>query len=177
MRTLIVIIICCVTLMLMFHGCTTTHKNYNFQQIKIEDKKYSIFGKFVGRQVESDDNANVTGTPYRLTMMFITKDSTVSYSDCEMMLTNLSLREIDTDKVVFKRNNLVSKFKKFSDKEYSASFYFKNLDLEYVDHKLELSFQSSGKCTQDISKRKMEHTIKRDYQEKRISFWDTLMGV
>ncbi len=89
----------------------------------------------------------------------------------------MTLTRLDTGSIVFKE----ASFEKRSNGTYTASFaslivkYFK---LNFVDHVLQFSFESSESCLLD---KKIDSSLKlvlyHDYQEKKISFWDVLMGV
>lgn len=162
----------------MSTGCAMTlHKDYRFQELQKDLGDIVFHAKLRGRSAKVNNSLSVTGSPYELVVWLSPGSNTENFEDCEIFLDHLSLEEVDTEKIVFSKEAAVAQFRQKADGEYSASFIFKNLDLDYVDHKFRLSLQSPSQCLQNITQKQLEFVFKRDYQEKKISFWDSLMGI
>lgn len=164
--------------LLMSTGCATTlHKDYLFQEVQKDLGDIVFHAKLRGKPTKVNKGLTVTGSPYELLIWLSPGSSTANVEDCEILFDNLALKAVDTEHIVFSKKTAAARFNQKADGKYSASFIFKNLDLEYVDYKLKLSLQSSAQCLQNITQKQLEFIFKRDYQEKQVSFWDSLMGI
>jgi len=164
--------------MLMSTGCATTlHKDYLFQEFQKDLGDIVFHAKLRGKPTKVNNGLTVTGSPYELLIWLSSGSSTDNVEDCEILLDHLALEVVDTENIVFSKKTTTARFSRKADGKYSASFIFKNLDLEFVDHKLKLSLHSPIQCLQNITQKQLEFVFKRDYQEKQVSFWNSLMGI
>lgn len=159
-------------------GCNETiHKDYSYENIKIDTGWGVLNAKLRGRPIKIGKKLSATGSPYELLIWFSCDDKNIISNDCEIFLDKLSIFLPETGDEVFTFSGVNSSFFNKKDNQYTASFIFNNIDLKYVDYKLNLTYGISNKCQIDYRESQVSIFFHRDYQEKIISFWDSLMGI
>jgi hypothetical protein len=157
-------------------GCSVKiHEDYRFDLPK-QDLEWGVLrANLRGKSLNVSDDLIVTSSPYELLIWFSTNSD--AFIDCEISLANLSLIDLSTGEKKISFPGLRSDFRRKFDGAYIANFMFKNIKLEYLDYKLSFVYKGSNKCPLNKGPFHVELIFHKNYQERKISFWDSLMGV
>lgn len=164
-------------LVLLCSGCKVTlHKDYAFTEPQLQAGMVTIHGKLRGTMKRIDKRLTTTGSPYELLLWFIINGE-VAGSSCTVELNEITLKDVQNDGVIFVKAADSAVIKRKRDGSRIGNFLIKNLPLNYTEHQLGFSYHISGGCIAMEPLDRVNFTFATDYKERKISFWDTLMGV
>lgn len=157
-------------------GCSMkTHKNYEFTEPEIHLNTGVIHAKLRGTMENIDNETSIYHAPYEMLLWF--SSSTEQDSSCLVNVNSIVLKNSETGETLLVSENSETTFRERSDGVYTASFNHKNLNIQYNDHELAFSYSFSKYCGLDQKSTPVSMIFKKQYSERNISFWDTLMGI
>lgn len=158
-------------------GCSMKiHKDYAFTEPEFFLNAGAIHAKLRGTMENIDDTTSVNHSPYEMLLWF-TSSSEQSSGRCLVSLDSMTFKNSETGEFVTIPETSEVAFRERSDGTYMASFNYNNLNLLYDDHELEFKYFFSQGCGLDQTSVSVNMIFKKQYSERNISFWDTLMGV
>jgi hypothetical protein len=164
---------------LMIMGCNAKlHKDYGYQQA---DHPYAggiLHVALKGKDKVVDNSGSVRGAPYNL-FVWMSLDASASKnaaSDCSVNVESLKLVNATNQQSVFSTSQAKASFKPAYNNSRDATFSFEGLNIGYDDYYLDIQFTVDGGCGGG-QKEQVRLPLKKDYQEKKITFWDQLMGI
>lgn len=152
------------------------HKDYSFTSPEHPFGTGKINAKLRGSMENLENDVSVNHAPYELLLWF-SAEYIDSPADCVVTVSSVSLKNLETDEYVSIASTDTTSFRQRSDGTYHASMNYKNLGLSYSDHELQFSYTLAGVCGLVASQDSVTMKFKKDYSERKITFWDTLMGV
>ncbi|OED45785.1 hypothetical protein ACH42_04685 [Endozoicomonas sp. (ex Bugula neritina AB1)] len=163
--------------LLISGGCSMKiHKDYAFTSPEHPLGTGKINAKLRGTQENLENDVSVNHAPYEMLLWF-SVDHVDSPADCLVAISSVSLKNLETGEYVPIPESDSASFRQRSDGTYHASMNYKALGLSYSDHSLQFSYTLVGMCGLVASQASVTMNFKRDYSERKITFWDTLMGV
>ena len=158
-------------------GCSVKiHKYYSFTEPVLEFGAVSIHAKLRGTMKNVDDKHSSTESPYELLIWFSSNGSQEPTS-CSVVLNGIVLRNVESDVEIPISANAIVNFRLKSDGSHGASVIIRSLELEYESHKLDFMYSFEGGCYENQPPTAVKFEFRKDYTERKISFWDTLMGI
>lgn len=158
-------------------GCRVTeHSDYAFTEPKTSFSVGSIHGKIRGTNKTIDKDHSSTGSPYELLVWFSANKSKIDMS-CNVILNEMTLKNVEHNVVVPITPTIMATFELGSDGNYYADVFIKNLELEYAIHELSFVYSFTGDCFQNKLATKVKFEFRKNYKKRKISFWDSLMGI
>jgi len=158
-------------------GCgLKIHKNYEFSEPEISLISGSIRAKLRGTMLRVDDVTSVSGAPYEMLLWF-KLNSASHVGGCIISLTEMALKNTETGDLVSIPKSATAAFRQKADGSFIASISVKNLNLLYSDHEMSFVYSSNDDCGPIELSSPITMRFSKDYSEREISFWDTLMGV
>jgi len=151
------------------------HKGYDYNVSSDIKGELEIYSKLRGKMFDVNNELSISGSPYELLIWISTYNS--DYSQCELEIRDINLFNSDHNNVIDFRESFNLKFKKKEKGSYVANLLMKNIELKYDDYKISFSFLGKNKCVNKIKEARVEMEFIKNYQERKISFWDTLMGI
>lgn len=162
---------------LLSAGCNMKiHKDYSFTEPVIDYGVGSIHAKLRGTMRKTDDGGSTAGSPYEMLIWFAVNEQDKVY-DCSVVLNAITLINVTSSTAISTNTKASADFKLKRDGSHVASIIAKDLDLEYEEHKLEFMYSFTGVCNAGQFNATATFVFKKNYEEREISFWDTLMGV
>jgi hypothetical protein len=152
------------------------HKDYAFTSPEYSLGTGKINAKLRGTMENLGNDVSVNHAPYEMLLWF-SAEHVDSPADCVVTVSSVLLKNLETGEYVSITETDSASFRQRSDGTYHASMSYKNLGLSYSDHELRFSYALDGICGLGASQASVTMKFKRDYSERKISFWDTLMGV
>ena len=170
-------LVLCVIVLSACVGCSMKiHKDYAFTEPKFSFNTGVIHAKLRGTMENIDDNASVNHSPYEMLLWFSSFNE-MNRTDCLVSLESMTLKNVKSGEFVLIPETSKVAFRERSDGGYMASFNYKNLNLLYADHELNFKYSLSRDCGLDQASVSVNMFFQKQYSERNISFWDTLMGV
>jgi hypothetical protein len=159
----------------VFLGCSaTTVKDYAFTTPNILFDGGAIRAKLLGKDKKLSQKVDIRGEPYELLIVFSTNEDTL----CEVTLNNVKIRDVNNNTVIHIKQTTTSKFEKVAVAEYFGSYFnFNSLNLNYVDYELSFTYSFKEGCFTGSKPIKANLKFKTDYNERKLTFWDSLMGI
>jgi hypothetical protein len=169
-----------VLLSLMFLVCSACnmkmHKDFSFTSPKAHFGNQIIQAKLRGTMVKIDKDFSESRIPYEMLLWLSDVKDKIDLSDCVVNFSNMSLRNLETNKFISIPKSDHVMFRKRSDGTYAASVIYKGLNLKYADHQLQFDY-SIENCGINSLQEQVNMRFSKSYNERNISFWDVLMGV
>jgi hypothetical protein len=157
-------------------GCgMKIHKDFSFTQANINIGDGVLYAKLRGTMTNLDENHSATATPYEM-LVWLSMIDQEKAKECKVMLDSIVLKNIASGISVPLPINASANFKVGSNGSYSASFIFKDVNVEYTTHELSFKYSFGNEC-RSMNSGKVKIEFLKSYSETKISFWDTLMGV
>jgi hypothetical protein len=170
-------LVLCVIALSACVGCSMKiHKDYAFTEPEFTFNTGVIHAKLRGTMENIDDNTSVNHSPYEMLLWF-TSSNEMNPVGCLVSLESMTLKNVESGENVLIPETSEIAFRERSDGGYMASFNYKNLNLLYADHELEFKYSFSRDCGFDQASVSVNMLFQKQYSERNISFWDTLMGV
>lgn len=167
---------CILVGVLLLSGCDgTLNKDYRFEPQEQDLGWGVLYARLWGKDHTLNGGESYRGSPYRLTVSF-TADSEKA-NGCELILDEVLLISVDDRAVALDKTASNASFKRGSSSTFKAYFSFKEIDLKYVAHELVVNYHTSGECPLDVGPSSAEATFSKDYEERKLTFWDALMGI
>ncbi|HED40877.1 MAG TPA: hypothetical protein ENJ13_10670 [Chromatiales bacterium] len=153
-----------------------THKSYAFSEPEFHLNSGSIHAKLRGTMLNIDDVTSVSRGPYEMLLWF--KLNAASDLDgCLVSLTGMTLKNTETDDLVPISKIVTATFRQKPDGGFIASINIKNLHLLYADHEMRFVYSFNDNCGLIEAPSSVSMVFVKDYSERKISFWDVLMGI
>ncbi|CAM0556990.1 hypothetical protein E0L35_22720 [Halomonas sp. ATBC28] len=157
-------------------GCgIKTHKNYGFTEPELRLNTGAIHAKLRGTMENIDNKASIHHAPYEMLLWF--SSSIEQNSSCLVNIDSITLKNSETGESVLVSENSEAVFRERSNGVYTASFNYENLNLQHTDHELEFIYSFSKDCGLGQTLVPISMFFKKQYSERNISFWDTVMGI
>jgi len=145
-------------------GCETMIVERNFKEINRSENDY-----FVKIFSSPSWSGNVGGTPHRVAI-WITRGSSVK--KCDMQILNLKISSAENG-IIFYRETAETETVQIKGRGSTEVVRTGLVDLAEVDHKIEFTIHSET-CQFDFN---FEDVLIYQYSEKKITFWDALLGI
>ncbi|ASJ76271.1 hypothetical protein [Granulosicoccus antarcticus] len=152
------------------------HKNYEFTEPELQLTSLVAHAKLRGTMRDLNDDTSVNGPPYELLLWFESESGAI-HEACQVVLQAMTLKNIQTDEDVAIPESAIALFKKRSNGVYTARISQKNLSLDHAGHELSFNYLMNEGCGPNQNAVSVSMTLQKQYTERTISFWDTLMGV
>jgi len=161
---------------LLLPGCGgTLHKDYRYSPQEQDLGWGVLYARLQGTDHGPDNDVSYRGSPYTLTVSFAADSDKAK--GCELMLDEVSLVSIDDRAVALKMTASKTAFKVRADGIFKAYFSFKVIGLKYEAHELTVTYYTSSECPLSVEASSTNAVFEKDYEERKITFWDALMGV
>lgn len=168
--------ICGLVILILVLGCDVKlHKDFGYDSPAIDLGWAVLSGKLRGTPASINDQITVTENPYDL-LFWLTIDQSYGNDGVGDVWLEVSLFETETKKVIYRSGRQGAQIKNNSDGTYRANFIFRKIQLPFVDYTARAVVSTSGWRLQSETY-KVEIYLKKKYLERKISFWDSLMGI
>lgn len=158
-------------------GCSMKiHKDYAFTSPEYRLKYGVIRAKLRGTMGDLDNETSVNQAPYELLLWFSSDDSK-NVENCTVALDFITLDNLESGQRIDIPGMNSASFKPKSDGTFVAFMNYKSLDLEFAGHELGFTFSYNSNCALVDSPISVRMEFQKSYSERKIFFWDTLMGV
>lgn len=157
-------------------GQMSIYKDYAYQ-----DAAYQIAGgilevRLLGTDNKVNDSLTIRESPYNL-VVGITLNAPPKTA-CSFSIKSLRLVSAKDGGVLFSKSGVKEDFAPSWDKRtYDATMLFRGLKLNFVDYDLDLTFSLDPECSHSGAEARVKLPLKTNYQEKKITVWDMLMGI
>lgn len=164
--------------LLSFSGYTLSSSElitYGFYEAVYEDNHFTILSKIRGTEHYSSKKPSVISSPYEVVIHIKSKTENLPIN-CSVIFNEVKIKNDDNFITLVK--NKIDKFTQVGTPKHFSAIYIsdKNLDISHSDTKVYVDY-SIINCDEYNKADLLELTNKKEYKEKRFSFWEMLMGI
>ena len=157
-------------------GCdSTVHKDFAFHSGEFSMEHLNISAGLRGKDRTIDKNESVRGALYELWLSIETPELP-NEKECSLELGNIQITDLSSLETI-----LISAKEKltFEPKEntYQAFKIFRGLEIPYENQELKMTTYFNPSCTSSEVANPVTIEFTKDYVQRNISFWDTLLGI
>ena len=157
-------------------GCKSTiHQDHSYENAEANLGELSVYANLRGTD-KIDENRNSTrSSPYEL-WLSIESDELVKSNECYVKLQNVKIENTaaNISLLVSSNEKLTFSTKKNTSKAFKI---FKELEIPYEQVSLGMFVSLSSNCGANSFSESVLLQFSKNYSERKITFWDTLMGI
>lgn len=162
---------------IILSGCKgTAYKDFGYVTAEQEFGGATVHAKLRGTDSNGRNGiSNTRGAPYSLLLWV---DLPKAKEDCIATFLNTSLinRETMSRKNIINKSVSVKASKSYDD-VIKAYFSVKDLFIPFVDHEINSTINFTDSCGLRIKEYTFHLVMETHYEERNITFWDSLMGI